>query len=694
MRNLLLLLLFTFSLSFVFGQRPDAPGNFNAVQAAGEEAIIMTWKVPDNFDKRTGVYIYYIKEKGTTEVFQKNLSGSSTSFQITKDIYDKLQFGKAFDVWLVAVNQSITGQFLSDPTPTRTVEIKGLVAPTITTENSSTPWNSIVLKINDPNTIESGFEISIKKVGGSESIIYLNKTGTNITETLSNLSPDTWYVIKVRAVKNETKGPWSNSVEHKTDIELPPSATLSQAKNCPNNVIISWNISERFNDVVSMKLLKSSNNVNFVEVSDTKTSSGSYEDNETEAGATYYYIMQTSNMSGTVSSNTLIVEVPAYQAPHPPKNPNLVDKKFYSLSFSWELDYSEDACGINKMDHLEVEYSVNGGNSSGIIQLDKSITHYTVDNLGLKDDVELRIRTVSDRGLASSWTTVTGQTWGLPYMPSNLQAIPARNALGESVINISWNDNSDDEEFFEVLKSSDGVNFKQFAILGPNYTKLTDTQVKEGQKYYYKIGGQNWVGLELNIWQYSEAIGPITPNYTEAPTAPYGLNLKLNGNGIDITWIDDTNRESNYVIERSSDGINYTLLVNLGQDATDYRDENIEEYRTYFYRVKAVNPIGSSSFSQSEYLTVIDPNGQAKFDINVYPNPTFEFIKIDAENISDFKNYYLRVFDQNNRVVFERAVDFRNENSFELDISSLKSGVYNFTINDNQNIKTKKVIKL
>lgn len=692
MRNLLLLLLFTFSLSLVYGQRPNAPTNFKAVQAAGEEAINLSWKAPTNITPN--IYFYYIKEKGTSKVDSFRIA-PATSITITKDNYN-LQFGKTYDVWLKAVNENrSTGRrYFSDPTATKSVEIKGLVAPSITTENSSTPWNSIVLKINDPNSIESGFEISINEVGGGESIINLNKTGSKITETLSDLSADTWYIIRVRAVRNETKGPWSNSVEHKTEVDMPPSATLSQISNCPNNVIISWDVAERFDDVVSMKLLKSSDNNNFKEVSDTKTSSGTYEDTETKAGNTYYYILQTSNSSGNTNSNTLKVEIPAYQAPHPPYNPNLVDRQLYSLSFSWELNYSEEDCGINTMSHVEVEYNLDGGNPSGIIQLDKSTTFYTVDNLGLKNDVELKIRTVSDQGLASNWVSVTGQTWGLPYMPSNLQANPIRNKLGESVIEISWNDNSDDEEFFEILRSTDGVNFTQFTVLAPNYTRLTDTQIKEGQKYYYKIGAQNWVGLQLDLWEYTGSIGPVTPDYTKPPTAPYGLNLKLIGNGIDITWVDDTNRESGYVIERSSDGIDYTLIADLGQDITYYRDENIEEYRTYFYRVKAVNPIGSSPYSEIEYLTVMDPNGQANFDINVYPNPTVESISIKGKNTSDFKTYQLRVFDQNNRVILEREIDLKNGNIFNFDLSNLKSGVYNFIINDNQNLVTKKIIKL
>jgi hypothetical protein len=53
-----------------------------------------------------------------------------------------------------------------------------------------------------------------------------------------------------------------------------------------------------------------------------------------------------------------------------------------------------------------------------------------------------------------------------PAAPSNLVA----SAWSAGVINLTWNDNSNNEDGFQIEESSDGVNFRQIATTGPNTT--------------------------------------------------------------------------------------------------------------------------------------------------------------------------------------------------------------------------------
>ncbi len=65
--------------------------------------------------------------------------------------------------------------------------------------------------------------------------------------------------------------------------------------------------------------------------------------------------------------------------------------------------------------------------------------------------------------------------------PSNLLA-----TVSVSNINLSWNDNANNEIAYQVEKSTDGNNFSVIASIDANSTSFSDTNLNDG-KYYYKV---------------------------------------------------------------------------------------------------------------------------------------------------------------------------------------------------------------
>lgn len=88
--------------------------------------------------------------------------------------------------------------------------------------------------------------------------------------------------------------------------------------------------------------------------------------------------------------------------------------------------------------------------------------------------------------------------------------------------------------------------------------------------------------------------------YITAPAAP--SNLQAVGAGTDaimLSWVDNSDDEAGFKIERHDDGANPTFaeIVQVGINATLYLDRGLDTATTYTYRVRAFNFAGNSAYS-------------------------------------------------------------------------------------------------
>jgi titin len=84
------------------------------------------------------------------------------------------------------------------------------------------------------------------------------------------------------------------------------------------------------------------------------------------------------------------------------------------------------------------------------------------------------------------------------------------------------------------------------------------------------------------------------------PAAPSNLTGNRQKNGqISLTWRDNSNNETAFQVERSTDGSVFTVLATTAANTTKYKDTNAQKGRTYYYRVAAKNNVGLSSYSNT-----------------------------------------------------------------------------------------------
>ena len=171
-----------------------------------------------------------------------------------------------------------------------------------------------------------------------------------------------------------------------------------------------------------------------------------------------------------------------------------------------------------------------------------------------------------------------------PDAPTNLNA--AAPACDQ--INLSWNDNSDNEDGFDIDR--DGVIF---TTVSANVTSYIDTGLLENTAYSYRVRAYNDTGESA----YSTTASATTPscNGTELPPdAPTGLTANARGKSkIALNWTDNSTNEDEFYIYRDS-GSGLILYDAVGQNTTSYVDNQVSSKTTYYYQVCAYNDYGEN----------------------------------------------------------------------------------------------------
>ena len=103
---------------------------------------------------------------------------------------------------------------------------------------------------------------------------------------------------------------------------------------------------------------------------------------------------------------------------------------------------------------------------------------------------------------------------------------------------------------------------------------------------------------------------PALSLYAQIPNPPSGLTATaLSYTSIRLNWIDNSNNETGFKIERSINGINWLLRDSVSSNTSIYNDYGLTEYMIYYYRIYAYNQYGNSAYSNIAYDTTFQSGG-------------------------------------------------------------------------------------
>jgi hypothetical protein len=72
---------------------------------------------------------------------------------------------------------------------------------------------------------------------------------------------------------------------------------------------------------------------------------------------------------------------------------------------------------------------------------------------------------------------------------------------------------------------------------------------------------------------------------------------------VTLSWSDTADDEMGFVVQRSSDGVNYSQVAETAAGVSSYVDSNLPASTQYWYRVCATNNLGDSSFTNIAEVT-------------------------------------------------------------------------------------------
>jgi hypothetical protein len=277
----------------------------------------------------------------------------------------------------------------------------------------------------------------------------------------------------------------------------------------------------------------------------------------------------------------------------------------YQINLTW-TDNSDDETAFY------LERAPASGGTWQQIALPANTTSYQNNNLPCGNNFQYRVRAKGGNGYSAYSNIAYASTYCAPNPPSNLTA----TTLSTSSIRLNWTDNSSDENGF-VIYSLDDMN-EYYA--DPDMEEETIDSLFCGTTYRFRVTAYNAYGESTpsNTVTADTVICPPEPN-------PFTLNASaLSQSRIRLTW-QDTAREANYIVERSSNGTNWTQFEGIALDAntTQFDYTLLPCGSSYYYRVRAVNA-GGEAVSNTQHISTnacgapSTPGGVTVTPISVY----------------------------------------------------------------------------
>ncbi len=169
-------------------------------------------------------------------------------------------------------------------------------------------------------------------------------------------------------------------------------------------------------------------------------------------------------------------------------------------------------------------------------------------------------------------------------------------------VKLEWKDNSLETEF-SIFRGTSTETLSLLTTLEKDCTTYIDGEILPYTTYFYRV----------SAYKYGELIGNsnIASIYVPPLNAPSDLSVVLDYGKVKLSWKDNSTGESGFLIQRSTDGINFSFYELVRENITNFIDENITEDEYYYYRVCAYDENGYSDsiYYYYYYLTHSLPSG-------------------------------------------------------------------------------------
>jgi len=344
----------------------------------------------------------------------------------------------------------------------------------------------------------------------------------------------------------ELFSPWSTSINGTVSV-IPTAPTgLTAAAIAPTQVNLSWTDTAPSAES-GFIILRGSSASNLTQIGSTPLGVTSYSDNAVTGGMTYTYAVEAMSIAGnSPSSNIATVTTPAATTA---STTYLSDLSWVSATIGYASIGKDTSVGGNPITLRGVVYP-------------KGIGTHAVSNIVYN--------------LNGQYATFV----------SDVGVDDEENSKGTGSVDFQLI--GDGKILFDsgVLTNKSAVVHVNVPVAGIKQLTLVANNGVSGSIDYDHA---DWAGAKL-------LSQPLVPT---APTAPAGLTAVANSTSqITLAWTSTSSNQSGFQIDRSTDDVAFnTIATNVAATATTYVDTALTAATTYYYRIRAINSIGSSANS-------------------------------------------------------------------------------------------------
>ena len=557
---------------------PDAPTSL-AVGNIAQTTLTLTWTAPG------GTLTGYDLQRATDAGFTVNVTSVPVTGTPTTTDVGGLAANTTYFFRLRALNATGPSPFavtnattLPNAPAAPTALTASDVAQTTLTLNWTAPAGPVTSYTLDYST-DPAF---------ASNVTTLNPAGSATSQAITGLSANTTYHFRLKATNAGGTSPEATAqvLTLPTLPGVPTAFAASAASSSQMN--LSWT-NGGGQTALELQYSTSStfaSNVQNVPVAADATSA-------TVTGlaenTTYYFRLRGQNAGG-FSDYALTQATTLLNPPAAPSNLAANATSSSQIQLQWA-----DNAGTES--GFYIEQATGGGSFAQIAEVGANTTSFTVSSLSENTEYSFRVRAFNASGTSAYSNTAPATTpFAPPGAPSNLQS----GGVGQTTVELSWQDNAGNETGYEVEFSTDGTNFSRVAQLGANTTSFTVASLSSATGYSFRVRAVNPSGGS----GYSNVVQVTTLPFP--PQTPSSLSAQATGQTeVRLTWSDNSNNEDRFELERSEDGINFVGIGSPGANSTQAQATGLRAGTRYFFRLRAVNAGGASGYSNVAEATTL-----------------------------------------------------------------------------------------
>jgi ribosomal protein S6E (S10) len=543
--------------------------------------------------------------------------------------------------------------------------------------------SSINLSWVDNSNNETGFSIERSSPGSAFAV--LAEVGANITTHIDATAvAGIVYTYRVKATGGTSGSGYSNTSVATIPAIIPvadPSGLAATAGS--NSIDLIW--ADNSTNETGFTIERSSQGSAFSVLTTVGANLTTYTDATAVAGIQYSYrVKATGGTSGSGYSNTSVATIPVVITVADPSGLTATAGE-NSITLGWS-DNSDNETGF------VIERSASlSGTFTVIANLDANSTSFTDNDVTAGFQYFYKVKALGS-GSNSGYSNTANATVPLIVTVADPSGLAAN--ASESSIDLSWNDNSDNETGFAIERSANGGVFTIIATVGANATTYTDVDVAAGNDYTYRIKA---TGNSANsgFSNTSNATIPVA----ETVAAPTGLTAVAGENSIELNWIDNSDNETGFVVERAEGSAGFAPLATVGPNVHSYSDVSALAGVEYTYQVKATGSALNSSYSNiatASITVVLEIKEMLSKNFSLgqnYPNP-FTTSTTIAFELQQSGPVSITVFDVTGKRIEQiiNAEYSAGKYTVQFDRKGLSKGIYYYLLVTKRSSETRKMV--